>query len=285
MTTIDRAAFLGTALAAAGTGVAQAQTDTFGKPHAPIVPENDPAIVVMRPRLQRPDVLLSSYAALPKNVTATTPGVVMTAHIWGVDPQYQDMARRLAKAGFIAIVPNIFERTGVEAAGLGESNIAPYAAAAKQMYAAGLQYGDLRAGRDWIKTQASAGKVGIYGNCMGGGIALQALVDNTTYAAASVLYGYVRADRDISQPAPPGAFAWATKVKAAVLGSYAGADQGIATADVEAAFALLAGPHDLKIYPDAPHAFLDDTRSSYRPGPAADAWARQLAWFGKYLTA
>jgi carboxymethylenebutenolidase len=70
-----------------------------------------------------------------------------------------------------------------------------------------------------------------------------------------------------------------------VIGFYGLLDGSILTGDVEAAYDLMRGPHDVTIYPDAAHAFFDDTRESYRPGPAADAWAKLTAWFGRYLTA
>jgi carboxymethylenebutenolidase len=285
MTALDRAGFLGVAAAAAATtGRADAQTSDFGKPHPPIVAEDDPAIVVQRIKLQRPDAAINAYVAMPANVVATTPGVVMSIHIWGIDAQYRDMARRLAKAGYIAIVPGLFDRiTAVP--GDAPADMAVYQAAAKAMYAAGTEQGDLIAAHDWLKAKAPSGKIGIYGNCMGGGMALQALVANQRFAAASILYGYVRADRKTSQPPPPDAFAWAPKVTAAVIGSYGADDASISWDDVQAAYGAMSGPHDVKLYPDAAHAFLDDTRPSYRPGPAADAWARQMAWFSKYLTA
>ena len=284
MTALDRAGFLGVAaIAAAGTGVADAQTDAYGKPHPPIVAENDPAITVQRIRLQRPDTTIGAYVAMPKTVVATTPGVVMSNHIWGVDAQYRDMARRLAKAGYIAIAPALFDRLNPPN-GDAPVDIAVFQPIAQAMYAAGTEQGDLAAAHAWVKGVASGGKVGIYGNCMGGGIALQALVGNPRFAAASVLYGYVRADRKTSQPPPADAFAWASKVTAAVIGSYGADDKSIGWDDVQAAFGAFGGPHDVKLYPDAAHGFLDDTRSSYRSGPAADAWARQMAWFGKYLT-
>jgi carboxymethylenebutenolidase len=283
MTAIDRAGFLGVAAAAAATtGIADAQTDDFGKPHAPIVAENDPAIVVVRPQLQPPGGAIGAYVAMPKTVTATTPGVVMVCHIWGADAQYRDMARRLAKAGYIAIIPGIFDRVHIPN-GDGQTDSSVFQPYATQMYAAGFEYGDILAAHAWVKAQAPNGKIGIYGNCMGGGIALQALVGNTNFAAASVLYGYVRADRKTTEPPPPDAFAWAPKVTAAVIGSYGAEDKSIAWDDVQAAFGQLGGPHDVKLYEGAAHAFLDDTRPSYRPGPAADAWARQMAWFAKYL--
>jgi carboxymethylenebutenolidase len=285
MTALDRAGFLGVAAAAAATtGFADAQTSDFGKPHPPIVAEDDPAIVVQRIKLQRPDAAINAYVAMPATVDATTPGVVMSIHIWGIDAQYRDMARRLAKAGYIAIVPGLFDRiTAVP--GDAPADMAVYQAAAKAMYAAGTEQGDLIAAHDWLKAKAPSGKIGIYGNCMGGGMALQALVANQRFAAASILYGYVRADRKTSQPPPPDAFAWAPKVTAAVIGSYGADDASISWDDVQAAYGAMSGPHDVKLYPGAAHAFLDDTRPSYRPGPAADAWARQMAWFSKYLTA
>jgi carboxymethylenebutenolidase len=284
VTAIHRAGFLSAAaVTAAATGIGGAQTLELGHPHPPLVAEDDPALVILRPRLQRPDATIGAYVAMPKHITPTTPGVVMSIHVWGIDAQYRDMARRLAKAGYIAIIPGLFDRINAMP-GDAPTDIAPYQAIAKQMYAAGTELGDLHAAHAWIKTQAPAGKVGIYGNCMGGGMALQALVGNTDFAAASVLYAYVRADRTTTEPPPPDAFAWAPQVSAAVLGSYGADDHSIAWVDVQAAFGALAGPHDVKLYPDAAHAFLDDTRPSYRPGPAADAWARQLAWFAKYLT-
>jgi len=284
MNAIDRAAFLGAAAAVAtAPGIAGAQTGDLGKPHPPFVAEDDPAIAVSRVRLQRPDTTIGAYVAMPTHVSATTPGVVMSIHIWGIDAQYRDMARRLAKAGYIAIVPGLFDRID-PTPGDAPADSAPYQAVAKQMYAAGTEQGDLLAAHAWIKGTAPSGKVGIYGNCMGGGMALQALAGNAHFTAASILYGYVRADRKTSQPPPADAFAWASTVTAAVLGSYGADDASIAWDDVQAAFGRFAGPHDVKLYPGAAHAFLDDTRPSYRPGPAADAWARQMAWFSKYLT-
>ena len=54
--------------------------------------------------------------------------------------------------------------------------------------------------------------------------------------------------------------------------------------DVRAMFARLTVPHDLKIYDEAGHAFFDDTRASYVPSAAADAWTRTLGWFQRYLS-
>ena len=285
METIDRSTFVGgsaAVLAAATATAADAQTE-FGKPHPPIVAEDDPAITILKTSLVRPDATISAYVAMPKVMTPTTPGIVMSAHIWGIDAQYRDLARRFAKLGYIAIGPGIFDRSNPPS-GDGQTDTTVFGPAVAALYAGNKMAGDLVAAHDWIKTKAPRGKIGMYGNCMGGGIVLQTLASNPVFAAACELYGYVRTDRKTSEPAPDDAYDYAPKIKAAVMGFYGGADKSINPDDVKAAFDKFGGPHDFIVYPDAPHGFLDDTRGAYRAGPAADAWAKMVAWYGKYLT-
>ena len=54
-------------------------------------------------------------------------------------------------------------------------------------------------------------------------------------------------------------------------------------ASFEAELQALGADHELRVYPDTPHAFFNDTRPSYRVGPARDAWARTLAFFAQML--
>ena len=286
MATIDRSTFMGgsaAVIAAAGAVPADAQTSTYGKPHPSIVPETDPAITVVHTTLDRPGGPISGYVAMPAKVTATTPGIVLCAHIWGVDAQYRDLARRFAKLGYIAIAPGVFDRSHPPS-GDGSTDLSLFGPAVTALYAGNQMNGDLLAGKAWIRQQSARGKVGLYGNCMGGGIVLQAMVGNTNYDAASVLYGYVRADRKTTAPPPAGAFDWATQITTPTIGFYGGQDGGINMLDVSAAYDKFKGPHDVTIYPDAPHGFLDDTRPSYRLGPATDAFNNMSAWYGKYLT-
>jgi carboxymethylenebutenolidase len=119
---------------------------------------------------------------------------------------------------------------------------------------------------------------------MGGGIALKQLIGTTNYAAASIFYGDVRPGLARSAPTTADAFAYAAKISAPVRGNYGERDTSIAAADVRALFAVLAPPHEVSIYPEAGHAFFDDTRSSYVASAAADAWTKTLAWFQTYLT-
>jgi carboxymethylenebutenolidase len=267
---------------AAGSAAADAQTE-LGKPHPPLVAEDDPAIVVSRPRLTpSAGSPISAYAATPRTVAPRTPGVVVVQHIWGVDATIRDTVRRYAKEGYIAIAPELFGRLGAPS-GDGATDYQPFVPFATQMSAQGFVTTDLLAAHDWIRTQARDASIGITGFCMGGGIALQQIIDARAYAACSMFYGSVRPGTKSDDPTTASTFDFTSRITTPLMGSFGARDTSIKPDDVRAMFARLTVPHDLRIYDEAGHAFFDDTRSSYVPSAAADAWARTLAWFKKYL--
>jgi len=279
--TVDRATFVGTGVASVTLGAAtpaSAQAD-FGKPHPPIVAEDDPAITIVRPMLSTG---IPGYAAMPKNVTPTTPGVVQTIAIWGIDAQLRDVVRRYAKAGYICIAPDIYARSPAPN-GDGNSDISQFQPAAQAMQKNGKALDDLLAGKAWVRSVAARAKVGMTGFCMGGGIAITSLIGTQNYDAAAIFYGSVRPGEDGKTPPTEHSFDWTQKVTTPILGSYGVEDTGILAPQVAQAYGLFKQPHDVKIYDGAPHAFFDDTRASYRPTQAADAWTRVQGWFGKYL--
>jgi carboxymethylenebutenolidase len=274
----------GAALVAANAAAVNAQTDSFGKPHPPIVAEDDPAIVVSRPRLTPSGGgPIGAYAATPRTVTPRTPGVVVIQHIWGVDATIRDTVRRYAKAGYIAIAPFLFDRLGAPS-GDGLTDYLPFVPIAGKMTAQGFVTTDALAAHDWIQTQARDASIGITGFCMGGGIALQQIIGSKGYAACSMFYGNVRPGTKSDDPTTPAMFDFTSRITTPLMGSFGARDTSIKPEDVRAMFARLSAPHDLKIYDEAGHAFFDDTRSSYVPSAAADAWSRTLAWFKTYLT-
>ena len=274
----------GAALVAGSAAPVNAQTDGFGKPHPPIVADDDPAIVVSRPRLT-PSAggPIGAYAATPRTVTPRTPGVVVIQHIWGVDATIRDTVRRYAKAGYIAIAPQLFDRTGAPS-GDGMNDYTVFVPFAAKMTAQGFVTTDPLAAHDWIHAQARDASIGITGFCMGGGIALQQIIDSKGYAACSMFYGNVRPGTKSDDPTTPATFDFTGRITTPLMGSFGARDTSIKPDDVRAMFARLSAPHDVKIYDEAGHAFFDDTRSSYVPSAAADAWARTLAWFKTYLT-
>jgi carboxymethylenebutenolidase len=267
---------LGTSAAALGGTIAAALAagEGFGKPHPPIVPEDDPAIAVERPALSSG---IGAYAAFPTGDSQKTPGIVLVQHVWGVDATIRDDVRRFAKEGFVAIAPELYARMHPPS-GDGLSDYTVFRPFAQRLDDEQVQ-DDLQAAADWIRRRAGVApnarppKVGITGFCMGGGIALrQTWANPKPYDAAAIWYGSVT-DQNADFVALP------------VEGNFGGRDTSISPADVRAFFARLKVPHDLKIYEEAGHAFFDDTRSSYVPSAAADAWSRTLAFFRTYLRA
>src|ERR1700686_4668870 len=81
----------------------------LGKPHPPIVPEDDTALAVSSPPLKStPGPTIKSYPPGPKNASATTPGVVVVMGAFGVHNQLRDTVRRFAKAGYRTVAPNLY---------------------------------------------------------------------------------------------------------------------------------------------------------------------------------
>jgi carboxymethylenebutenolidase len=285
---LDRAAFLGTGVAAASVfdaAPAVADDPVMGHEHPPLIPEDDPGIMIARPKLASG---VGSYAAWPKTITPTTPGVVITHAVWGLDRHTREVARRYARAGYIAIVPSIYDRLD---APVGDviTDISVFAPVQAKLFAAKSTTADLLAGHDWIKQQASRGKVGLTGFCMGGALAIVALIGAQTYDAASIFYGSVRPGENGKTPATEHSFDWTDRMTTPIMGSYAALDTGIAPDQVTVAYARmkarLGDAVDVKIYAGAKHAFFDDQRDAYNAAAATDGWNRTLAWFGKYLHA
>lgn len=270
---MSRRVFAGMSLGAAFTGsaaaaLAQAQA-AFGRPHPPIVAEDDPAIVVERVQLRRPDGTVNAYTASPKATRSNTPGVVLSTHIWGVDAQMRDVVRRFAKAGYSTIAPDLYSRWNVPSGdGVTDVNVfKPFAARLQRK-----QYdGDIRAASLHLLGKAPQGKRGVVGFCMGGHLALIQAVDNgDVFDTVAPFYGAVKDidPADIHMP---------------VCGSYGERDTSIPAEDVRTWRNALHVPNDIRIYSSAGHAFFDDTRSSYVASAADDAWKRTLSFFKDHL--
>jgi carboxymethylenebutenolidase len=287
----SRRAFVGISGAAAILAANPAGADdALGKPHPPLVAEDDPAIDAQHVTLtsKRPDgaTQIDAYAASPKRVGPRTPGVVVVQQIWGVDTQMRDVVRRFAKAGYATIAPNLFAGSGAPS-GDGATDITPFREAAGKLSDAGVD-ADLDAGAAWLLSRSPEAHLGIIGFCMGGSITLRQSVDRPeTYRVGSVFYGKVRyGTTDNNGPITPIALAYADEVAFPLAGSFGARDTSIKADDVRALadrLQQLHKPHDIKVYEEAGHAFFDDTRKAYVASAAEDAWTRTLAMFQRYL--
>ena len=119
-------------------------------------------------------------------------------------------------------------------------------------------------------------KVGAIGWCMGGGYALDLAIADPKLKAAVINYGHLASDQATLQ-----------KIHAAILGIFGGQDKGIPPADVnkfEADLKALGKPVEIKIFPDAGHAFENpNNKQGYRADDAKQAWELTTAFLAKYL--
>ncbi len=220
------------------------------------------------------------YFATPQR-EGKYPTVLVIPEIWGAHEHIKDVARRLAKAGYFAVVAEPYFRIG-DLTKL--TNIKEVIAGANQLSDEQC-FADLDATVDWAGRQAKAdlSRLGITGFCRGGRTTWMYTAHSVRIKAGVAWYGGLNSTPP-AMPLTP--IDIAAKLKAPVLGLYGGADQGIPQATVDRLTAALAAAGKDKesmihVYPGMPHAFHADYRPSYRKEPAEDGWKRMLDWFRK----
>jgi carboxymethylenebutenolidase len=226
------------------------------------------------------DFKMPAYRAQPAGKT-NLPVVLVVSEIFGVHEYIADVARRFAKAGYLAIAPEMFVRQG-DAQSYGE--IAKLIAEVVSKVPDAQVMKDLDACVGWA--QANGGdtsKLAVTGFCWGGRITWLYSAHNPAVKAGVAWYG--RLVGAASELTPKHPVDVAGSLNGAVLGLYGGADSGIPLDTVEkmksalAAGSAAAKKSEFVVYPDAPHAFHADYRPSYRKEAADDGWKRCQAWF------
>lgn len=223
---------------------------------------------------------MPAYRAAPAGKT-NLPVVLVLSEIFGVHEYIADTARRFAKAGYLAIAPELFIRQG-DAQGYAE--MAKLMAEVVNKVPDAQVMGDLDATVNWALAHGgNADKVGITGFCWGGRQTWLFTAHNSRIKAAVSWYG--RLVGQTSELAPHQPIDTGARVNGPVLGLYGGADPSISQESIAQMKAVLAQGNaaaracEFVVYPDAPHAFHADYRPSYRKEAAQDGWMRALAWF------
>ena len=224
------------------------------------------------------DGAMPAYRAMPAQ-GGPFPTVLVVQEIFGVHEHIKDLCRRLAKAGYFAIAPELYARQGKPAE---ISDVQELIKTIVSKVPDAQVMSDLDSTVAFAKAsgKADTAKLAITGFCWGGGIVWLYAAHNPALKAAVAWYGPI--DRPRTELRPKYPIDLAGDLKAPVLGLYGGADQGIPVETVEkmAAACKAAGKTcEIKIYPDTPHGFNADYRPSYRADAAKDGWARMLAWF------
>ncbi len=226
------------------------------------------------------DGQLPAYYARPLG-SGPFPILLVNEEIFGVHGYIQDVCRRLAKLGYLAVAPEIYARIADMAKITDFTNIfrdviskAPDATVMS----------DLDASAAWAgANKGDANRLGVVGFCRGGRNTWLYDAHNPRLKAAVVWYGPLGGPRTEIQPKTAADVADA--INAPLLALQGGQDAAIRVDDLQAvaAKARAAGRTvEVVVYPDAGHGFHADYRPSYKPADAADGWRRMLAWFKKY---
>jgi carboxymethylenebutenolidase len=223
---------------------------------------------------------MPAYRAAPAGRSGL-PVVLVVSEIFGVHEYIADVARRFAKAGYLAIAPELFVRQG-DAQSFDE--VARLLSEVIAKVPDEQVLGDLDATLVWARGQGGdTARTGITGFCWGGRITWLFAAHQPQVKAGVAWYG-----RLVGQPSPltpRHPVDVAGSLRGPVLGLYGEKDTGIPLDSVDTMKAALAAgspaarKSEFVIYPDAPHAFHADYRPSYRKEAAEDGWKRCLAWF------
>jgi carboxymethylenebutenolidase len=198
------------------------------------------------------------------------PGIIVIHEWWGLNDWVKEQASKLADQGYAALAVDLYRgkvATTPEEAheimrGVPEDR-------AKR---------DLHAAFEFLKSQKNVkpDRIASIGWCMGGGYSLDVALQEPTLSAAVINYGHLATDANSLK-----------QINAAVLGNFGGQDRGIPVEDVkkfEQALRGLGKQVDIKIYPDAGHAFENpNNKTGYRPEDAADAWQRTVNFLASKL--
>jgi carboxymethylenebutenolidase len=207
------------------------------------------------------------YLAQP--ASGTHPGVVVIQEWWGLDAHIKDIAERFAREGFVALAPDLYH---------GEFATEPDEARKLVM-----NLNRERALKDLLGAvrhlqsidAVAPKKVGCIGFCMGGSMTLALAAATPDVAAAAPFYAGM-------QPGPDELGV----IEAEMFCAFGADDAGIPLERVRAFEQTLKDRGrnaTVKVYDGAPHSFFNDTRESYRPEAASDAWKQSLALFRRVL--
>lgn len=253
--------------AAAAAALLPLLTNNYAK--AAIVPAGDQRLAVDRPAYDAPGAQIRCYLAKAKQGPAKRPGVVVIHENRGLNPHIEDVARRMALEGFLALAVDMLSPDGGTPADEDK---------AREMIGKINPEDNLKrlaAAVPYLGGRADCtGAVGAVGFCWGGG-----MVNQLAAAAPALKAGVAYYGRQVDA-------ARAAQIKAALMLHYAGTDPGI-NAGIEAYEAALktAGVrYEKHMYEGAQHAFNNDANAARYNKAAADlAWGRTVAFFKKTL--
>ena len=224
---------------------------------------------------------LPAYAARPQGAGRFAT-VLVIEEIFGVHHYIKDVCRRLARAGYLAVAPELYARQA-DLSTMTDPQTIVRTVIEKAPDATVM--GDLDAAAAWAASDGHGDprRLAVTGFCRGGRDTWLYAAHNPALKAAVAWYGPLGGATSAVQPHTA---TWAaSRLLCPLLGLYGGADPSStpeqrrqAETDARAAGKTAR----IVVYPHAPHGFHADYRPSYRPEAAGDGWRRMLAWFAEH---
>jgi carboxymethylenebutenolidase len=224
------------------------------------------------------DGQIPGYRACPAKGRAF-PIVLVVQEIFGVHEHIKDLCRRLAKAGYCAVAPELYARQGDVSK---IENIQDIVSQVVSKVPDVQVMSDLDYTAAWAvkSSKGAATRVVVTGFCWGGRIAWLYAAHNPKLKAAAAWYGQIEGNRAPLTPRFPIDYAGA--LRCPVIGFYGGKDTGISQQSIErmqTALKVVGDTSEINVYPNAQHGFNADYRPSFSKADAEDAWKKMLAWF------
>ena len=229
---------------------------------------------------------IPAYVARPSEA-GPHPGLLLVHGIHGYEEHMKDMARRYAALGYAAIVPALYSRDGFLT--VVEHSDLDLARTAMNGRPNAQTVGDLQGGLDLLLASPHVNdRIGVVGFCSGGRLGL-VFAGSPNLGAGQVdvfvnFYSNGLFQSTDANPTPPGELA--VNLACPMLGLFGDDDTNPSPDDVARLRGLLkqsGKTFEFVSYPRAGHAFMSDTRESYRPEAAQMAWGRCLEWLSRYL--
>ena len=211
---------------------------------------------------------IRGYLTRPAGASGKIPAVVVVHENRGLNPYIEDVARRVAIAGFMALAPD-----GLTPLGGYPGNDEQGREMQGKIDGGKLREDFFAAYEHLAAHDGSTGKVGVVGFCYGGGIANAMAVRYPALAAAVPFYGRQPDAADVA------------KIQAPLLLHYAGLDQRVngGWPAYEAALKANGKAYTAHVYPEVNHGFHNDTTPRYDEAAATLAWDRTVAFFRQHL--
>jgi carboxymethylenebutenolidase len=233
--------------------------------------------------------LMTAFVARPAEADAGIPVVVVVSEAFGLHAHIEDIARRFARLGYLAIVPDLMGRYGDPSS---YDDVDLLVTDLLQRIPDTQVLRDLDATIDWATAHGGdADRVGATGYCWGGRW-VWLLAAHRPLAAAVAWYGILDGRASGAYPDetlfPQHPVDIADELQTPILGLYGGRDDAIPVETIEAMRSSLARrpsavpPAEITVFDDAGHAFFADYRDTFVPDAAAQAWADAISWFRRH---